>query len=186
MGGRAEKPISFGLAQEMFRLDAETGRLFWRERPPKHFSSRQTWLRINTMYAGKIAGSVDNSDGYRRVRGRDLDVRAHRLVWLLFAGEWPAGEIDHINGIRDDNRPVNLRCVTRSENSKNQALHKNNTSGTTGVVWSKKERRWRAQMRLDGKSIVFGYFRTIEQAVQARKSAEKQHGFHPNHGRSAA
>jgi HNH endonuclease len=69
--------------------------------------------------AGAIAGSLDQ-DGYRKVQLLGHNLLAHRIVWFLTYGEWPAGMLDHINGRRDDNAPSNLRLATQSQNSRNR------------------------------------------------------------------
>jgi len=93
-------------------------------------------------------------------------------------GRWPTVEIDHIDGDRGNNHPDNLREATRQVNARNCALGKDNTSGAKGVFWSCG--KWRATILK--KSI--GRFDTFDEAVVARKAAERLHGFHPNHGRA--
>ncbi|MFD2248971.1 hypothetical protein [Pseudochelatococcus lubricantis] len=92
-------------------------------------------------------------------------------------------EIDHVNGIRSDNRFNNLRNVDHAANTRNVALHSSNTSGVIGVSWAKRECRWRASIKANNRERHIGYFRDFEDAVAARKAAERQFGFHKNHGR---
>ena len=92
---------------------------------------------------GKAAVSRDK-DGYILVGFMYKKYRAHRVAWAIHHGSWPDGEIDHINGVRDDNRIENLRCVSRHENKKNTAIPSHNTSGVVGVTWHKPSRKWRA------------------------------------------
>ncbi len=93
------------------------------------------------------------------------------------------GHIDHINGDRGDNRISNLRVVTSTENNRNKAINKNNTSGVTGVTWSKSRRKWIAQIHIGKIGKALGGFDRVEDAIAARKNAETRYGFHENHGR---
>lgn len=99
----------------------------------------------------------------------------------------PNGEIDHINGIRSDNRLCNLRDVSALENRRNSALHGRNKSGVSGVRkrTDRKGERWIARVYLDGKAIHLGSFDTFDAAVTARRGAERKYGYHSNHGREA-
>jgi len=92
-------------------------------------------------------------------------------------------EIDHINGDRSDNRAKNLRSATRLENARNTKLKKNNKTGTMGVSQIKETGRWRARMSYRNKALHVGVYDTYEEAVIARREAERRMGYHPNHGR---
>ena len=102
----------------------------------------------------------------------------------MVTGEWVT-ELDHINGDRLDNRIENLRPVTRQENLKNQKRSIANTSGVTGVYWDRETGKWRALIRIGGKVKTIGRFLSFEEAVMARKEAERKNGYHANHGRVA-
>lgn len=128
---------------------------------------------------GMVAGTP-NGDGYLRVMVKRTQYRVHRIVWLMVYGQWPKGQIDHINGIRDDNRVENLREVTAQGNQRNQHIRVDNTSGITGVA--AENGFWTARIKVDGRKIRLGRFRTINEAAAARKAAETVLGFHPNHG----
>lgn len=130
---------------------------------------------------GMFAGSP-NSDGYLRVKINNVAFRVHRVIWLITYGEWPEGQIDHINGVRDDNRIENLRAVSVVGNQQNQHMRVDNTSGTTGVRLE--SGAWTAKIRVRGKRLHLGRFKSLEEAAAARKSAELLYGFHPNHGRT--
>ncbi len=97
--------------------------------------------------------------------------------------EWPRDQIDHINGVRTDNRIGNLRSVTSRENSRNLKLPTNNTSGRIGVMWSGRDSKWLAVIQVDGGKKHLGYFDNFEDASNARKAAELKYDFHENHGR---
>ena len=91
--------------------------------------------------------------------------------------------IDHINGIRNDNRPENLRSVSISENNKNVSKSTRNTSGVVEVYYYANIGKWRADIKYDNKYKHLGCFDKFEDAVLARKKAEIEYGFHENHGR---
>lgn len=109
-------------------------------------------------------------------------VKVHRLAWRLQTGEWPEGVIDHINGDPTDNRFENLRDVPQRLNSRNQKKHSRNTSGQTGVYWRRDVARWQARISTDEGQKSLGYFDTFEEAVETRKTAERENEYHINHG----
>lgn len=106
-------------------------------------------------------------------------ILAHRLAWFLHYGVWPAGSIDHINGIRHDNRLVNLRDVTAAENSMNRRGEVN-ASGYPGVT--KCHKRWGARIVVNGKRLWLGQHDTPEQAHATYRQAAILFGYHDNHG----
>lgn len=129
---------------------------------------------------GDIAGAV--SRGYLRVSIFNKEYFLHRLAWLYFYGEWPSGDIDHIDHNRAGNEISNLRIVTHKDNIRNSRRNKDNTSGACGVVWNKSTGKWQAQITVDGKNKYLGIFSNKTDAIFARKEADKRYGFHPNHG----
>jgi hypothetical protein len=131
--------------------------------------------------AGSIAGSR-RSDGYWRVPYKGKIYSAHRLAWFYVHGVFPPDQVDHINHQRDDNRIANLRLATNTENGRNRSLSTNNTSGVTGVYWEKREGKWRATIKANGKRIHLGCFYNIECAIAARQAANIKYKFHRNHG----
>lgn len=146
------------------------GRLTWRIKPCKN------------MKKSSPAGTMRN-DGYLQVRFMNKIHLVHRIVWEMFNGQIPYGmQIDHINHIRSDNRIQNLRMVTKISNGRNLTKKINNTSGVTGVSWSKSRAKWRVQIMVDRKSIHIGYFNDFDSAMAARLSANERYGFHKNHG----
>lgn len=169
--------------RKLLRYERETGKLFWLERPREMFPDERAWKIWNTRYAGKEAFTADNGNGYRRGAVFDKMYRAHRVIWAIHTGAWPDDHIDHINGVRDDNRIDNLRAVSHAENQKNCRGRKDNTSGVMGVHWYKRRGAWQAYIKVAGKNKHLGYFKSKEDAIAARAAAEIEYGFHENHGR---
>lgn len=130
---------------------------------------------------GENIGS--DSDGYLNCSIKNRVYKVHVLAWMYMTGEYPRGDIDHINHIKSDNRFSNLRLVTKIENSHNLEMSKANTSGYTGVSWNKAKNKWRARIKVNKKERFLGYFEDIEDAKKAWDEARKEHGFHKNHGR---
>lgn len=64
------------------------------------------------------------SDGYLCLSVKGKSHLAHRIIWLLYYGAWPKDQIDHINGIKDDNRIENLRDVNNTLNQRNKRVHR--------------------------------------------------------------
>jgi hypothetical protein len=113
----------------------------------------------------------------------------HRMVWSAMYGTIPEGkEVDHINGDKQDNRLENLRLVTRQENMRNAKKSNANTSGCTGITWSKAAGKWQAQTEVTQpcgkrKGKYLGVYDDWFDAVCARMSANNLYNFHANHGR---
>ena len=162
------------------RLDynPETGELTW-----KHCAEMsKNW---NGKFAGKPALNCINGSGYRTGAVDWVAMQAHRVIWAMVHGEWPADQIDHINRVRHDNRLSNLRAVSGSENCRNRKLIASNTSGVCGVGWDKESRKWAAIIKVNGKQRRLGRFKSFNDAVAARKEAENMLGFHHSHGKAA-
>lgn len=124
---------------------------------------------------GDIAG-VKNKKVYIKIRTNGKTILAHRLAWAMHYGYQPK-QIDHINGIKNDNRISNLRECTDSENKSNKPKPKNNKSGHKGVSWCKQTGKWRAQIAKDNKYMCLGRFTRPEDAAQAyAEAAKKYHG----------
>lgn len=176
------------LLHEIFSYDAETGVLKHKLRPrwmfTKGYNGGETsWKTWNSQNAGQAISNV-GSGGYHRVNISGNRYFAHRLIWMMVYGEWP-DEIDHINGNPSDNRLCNLRAVNRQENLRNLSRRSDNSSGITGVSYSKRDNVFLAYITVDGHTKVIGRFETIKDAAKARKAAEIEHGYHANHGRVA-
>ena len=130
---------------------------------------------------GTVAG-VPSPEGYIRINHDGSLNLAHRLAWLFVHGEIPKDFLDHINHDRSDNRIVNLRAVTPAESSRNVCISKRNTSGVVGVYFFNRDDTWVAYINVNKSRIHLGGFTRKIDAVRARKQAEREYGFHPNHG----
>ena len=179
--------ISPKLVRELF--DYKDGQLFFRERPREHFLTDRGFNVWKARYARRhlIEAGYHNDGGYRAVevsmKGKAHSYLSHRLVWAWHYGKWPNGEIDHIDHDTSNNRIENLRDVTHEENMKNKRKRKTNTSGVTGVVWNKNNAKWNAFICVSSRRKHLGLFESFEDAVAARKEAEKLYGYHKNHGK---
>tara|TARA_R110001606_G_scaffold123926_5_gene257224 strand:+ start:704 stop:1204 length:501 start_codon:yes stop_codon:yes gene_type:complete len=157
---------------ELFLHCHETGNLIRKVR-----TARRTQV-------GDIAGSYDKY-GYKQVKVKGKIYRAHRLVWIMIHGSIdPKLSIDHIDGVKDNNRINNLRLVTHQDNHKNIKTPSHNTSGHTGVSWNKAISKWAAYISIGGKQEGLGVFTNKEDAIKVRAAAEIKHNYHPNHGRN--
>lgn len=154
--------------REILHYDPETGIFTWKVR-----TSRR-------VKVGDVAGCT-GGNGYLRIRVCSRKYQAHRLAWLYVNGTWPKDQLDHINRNRSDNRISNLRDVTNKQNHQNRSKSSNNTSGHPGVSWHKRYSKWQARIRHNYKLIHLGYFDTKEEALSARKAAEKFYWATPKH-----
>ena len=169
------KPVEFDHFNSALSYDPKTGIFIWRYRESKP----ATW---NGQFPGKVAGNF-NQRGYRQIRLDNRLFMAHRLAWVLMTGENPATEIDHINGVKDDNRWSNLRAATGKENSQNRRVRKDSKSGLKGVSWNKKSRKWLATISVEGQTKYLGFHNTPEDAHQAYVAgAIKYFGEYSNDG----
>ena len=168
---RMNNIITFEKANELFRYDSETGKLFWKK-------------RVNPRIPVSLeAGTLRAKDGYINVGIGGKLYPAHVIAMLLTFGSVPKdSEVDHINHIRNDNRLCNLRLVSRSENRRNQSVSSRNSTGHTGTYFDRDRNKFVAQIKVKGKVIYLGSYETLLEAVEARKAADKKYNFHPNHG----
>ena len=152
-------------ARELLEYSAETGVFRWRVN------------RQGGICSGSVAGGK-KPDGYIYIGVDGVKFLAHRLAWLYVHGKWPREHIDHINGVRDDNRLSNLREASNSENMQNQRrAQANNANGLLGVSWDEKRKRWQAQIKANGRKRHLGRFETSEEARAAYIAAKAE--LHP-------
>lgn len=145
----------------LLRYDPDSGHLFWLALGKGRIKKRPAGTRLSTGYIGVVIGPKR--------------YYAHRICWALYHGRWPEEQIDHINGDKTDNRITNLREATNLQNGKNLKMSVRNTSGVTGVTFDRANNKWRATLKANGRSIYLKRWDTFEQAVEARKAAEKQY-----------
>lgn len=182
-GDDVARDISPELLRKLLCYEPETGKLFWRERASDLFLTKRAASVWNARYAGQEALTC-SLRGYKYGRLFNQSLAAHRAAWTIFHGEWP-DHVDHINGCRHDNRISNLRSVDRTENNRNACRPKSNKSGVVGVCFDRTIKRWNARIGVNGKSKFLGNFDEKSSAIAARRAAEVQYGYHPNHGRAA-
>lgn len=153
-----EKELSLEYFSSQLRYEPDTGKFYW-----------LVSGRGQTKRAGAEAGSK-SSNGYTQLKHGGKVYLAHRLAWLFHYGEWPANEIDHINREKRDNRILNLRQATRSQNLKNTAgqTARRKHSRFKGVSLNH-GRTWCVQVMVDGERIVKYGFRTEEEAHEEYK-----------------
>lgn len=186
-----KREITPDLLRELIYYDPTTGMLTWKAREPNLFVGKEQDPRHsakvwNKRYAGMPALQSRDGRGYLHGAVFGRTISAHRAAWAIHYGQWPEHGIDHVNGDTAENWIDNLRDVPDSVNAKNQKRNARNTSGITGVSYFARTKRWVAMIKGDGKARNLGYYRTIEEAAAARKTAERRYGFHPNHGRASA
>lgn len=155
--------LSADRIRELLDYDVDTGVFRWRKG------------RQGIKAAGAVAGDA-TWNGYWRVCVDGRRYMAHVLAWLYMTGEHPAADIDHINGVRTDNRFGNLRVASRSENNQNQRrAHRDNKSGYLGV--SPNRGGWAASININKRKHHIGTFDTPEQAHKAYLEAKRE--IHP-------
>lgn len=138
-------------------------------------------IKSSNQKPGVIVGAK-NKGGYLFAMINGERYSLHRLAWLYFYGRMPHGDIDHINGVRDDNRIDNLRECSRSKNCMNKKINSNNVSGVKGVGWHAQRGKWRARIMTGYKSVFLGWFDSVEDAekaiVEARNKMHKDFARH--------
>lgn len=167
--------------------DAVAGTLVWRERDASMFkngkqSAEHNCNCWNGKHANKAAFITTHSRGYKKGSVLGVQLYTHRVIWAMETGEWPVDQIDHEDHKRANNKFGNLSEASSQTNGKNQSMHNTNTSGHTGVVWYKRCSLWQSQIVVNGKYIFLGRYEDINEAISARKFAENQYEFNPNHG----
>jgi hypothetical protein len=151
--------------------DQETGEFTWKV------------SNNNRIKIGERAGYISKKNGYRQIKVNKKLYMAHRLAWLYVYGELPKKEIDHIDHNRDNNSINNLREASRRENSRNTKIRSDNYSGVTGVFWNKNTFKWQVRIYdLNGMNKHVGFFEDFHEARIARRKAEREFGYHTNHG----
>lgn len=176
--------LSQEFLQSIFDYCEETGVLTRKERPRDHFTSDRTFFMYNDMYAGSVV-SAYTDQGYLVARlGKKLH-RAHRVAWIIVNGEIPEGlVIDHINGIRDDNRISNLRCCSHKQNLRNMFGKEKINGLPLGVYYDKSRNCYSASVGLGEKGkAIKKRFSTVSEASAWRDSHTKSLNYDDSHGK---
>jgi hypothetical protein len=148
----------------LLSYNAETGLLTWNQAPsPK-------------VKIGDVAGTI-TKQGYIRITILNNRLMAHRLAFAIYHGRWPDNQIDHINGLKHDNRISNLRECTPEQNMHNRSAYRINKTGFKGVYQPKNGKRFVAQIRNGGKAHYLGAFDSAKEASAAyAEAANALHG----------
>lgn len=156
--------------RSLVHYDPESGDFTWL--PRSWLATISGW---NVRYAGKKVAGFIRRDGYAgidfEINGKRYKCSAHRLAWIYVHGDIPNCQIDHINRIKTDNRIINLRLATGSQNTHNAEAHKRSKSGIRGVYWDKSRQKWHAEIMRMNKKKHLGRFDLLEDARTAVASA---------------
>lgn len=179
----AKDDIPISELRRLVSYDPDSGEFRWLHRKPTDFPEGKgkppdvTCAIWNKKYAGLRAFCTDNGCGHMRGRIHDSDYMAHRVAWAIFYGAWPDGQIDHINGIRSDNRIANLRVASNQDNSRNQRF-RGGSSRFKGVCYLPQRKRWLAYCSDDqGRRRSLRTHATEEDAARAYNDAARRfHG----------
>lgn len=175
--------INIATLSSVLEVDETSGRIFWLKRPCEMFDDSRSCNSWNARFAGAEAFTAKNSKGYHHGKIFGENYCRHVIVWAISNNRWPEDgmDIDHDNGVNDDDRLINLYEVTPTENARNRKVPSNNTSGAMGVRILPSG-NWSAYIAHDGKQVWLGTFDKKDQAIDARISANKKYGYHANHG----
>lgn len=177
---RIKTPITHALLQQLLHYSPGTGIFTWKMRERRFFQTDRSCNSWNGTYPGRVAGKhVD--DEYEKIMVLGIRYPSHRLAFFYVHGFMPE-IVDHINGDIKDNRIMNLRAATASQNGHNKFIASNNRSGFKGVSWSNQKRKWEAYITVNYKRTRLGFFRNKDDAAKAVMSArEKMVGEFANH-----
>ena len=173
----AKADLTAAQLRDLLDYAPTTGHFTWRHRPVAMFDGDRRRAGVwNARYAGKTAGG-GSKVGYWTITVVGHAHWAHRLAILYVTGEWPAYEVDHVNGVKLDNRWDNLRAVDRTVNAQNirQPLRSKKCGLPLGVHFKGAELRrpFYASIRLNGRGKHLGYFETPDQAHAAYLAAKR-------------
>lgn len=152
-----------------------TGDIFWKERPLSHFKDERAMKKWNTRYSFKKAGykvKVYKSDSleYWRLSLDNHPYDAHKIIWVWVHGEY-ATLIDHIDGDGLNNKLLNLREASVSQNVRKGKIQRNNTSGHKGVSFRKDTNKWSVRLKVNGSYKSLGSYSDKEYASKVYVTA---------------
>lgn len=183
----APKPLpSADILRQILNYDPETGLLQWKARTPDLVPNKRARNVFNAKFAGKPVQSVPNERGHFNIEIFAEQYRLHRVIWVLHHGVEPVGLIDHEDGNGGNNRIVNLRDTGCAENAQNAKLRTDNKSGHPGVAYRRRGGKWVAYIGSGKHWRHLGTFATVDEAIACRQMAQREAGYHANHGRRAA
>ena len=139
------KELTQEYLKKILKYSSTTGKLIW-----------LTNMKNNKV-KNKEAGTITQY-GYVQIRINNKLYLGHRLIWLHQYGVWPKNHIDHINGIRNDNRIENLREATSRDNNLNRGIHRK--GHLAGTSFHKRDKKWNAKIVINGQSIYLGAYNT--------------------------
>jgi hypothetical protein len=174
------------IIKSLLDYDQEKGILVWKKRLASDFKTKSLHAIFMSRFSNKRAGSI-SAEGYRKITISGHIYSEHKLIWKLIYNEdvkYPEFEIDHINGVRSDNRIANLRKVTKSDNQRNGSMRKNNKSGVNGVNWCNPKEKWIARIWVGKRHLYLGQFDDLQEAKIKREAAEIEFGYHQGHGKN--
>lgn len=132
-------------------------------------------IRIQRMGSRPVGSAVGTPSGrgYLSVCIDKKNYLVHRLVWLYVYGVWPSGDVDHINGVKSDNRVDNLRdCGGTAINQENRrAANAGSESGILGV--RKVGNTWWATIMSNKKKYSLGSYYSEKEAQAAYLGAKR-------------
>ena len=166
-----KEDLTVDLLRSVLKYDPDTGHLIW---IGKSHSKR--------IVLGSRAGSLVTSTGYRSITIFGRSYPEHILIWFIYYGKWPEGQIDHDDHVRDNNRISNLKDVTFLANMRNRKAMGNTITGHQGVWFNKRRNRYVAEITMNGKKVYQKSFTSAKEAAQARAEELIKLGFHANHG----
>ena len=171
----------------------------WHKGPPPHVEMEELIrifhyddisgilsYRVSTAFrvrAGSIAGTM-HSAGYLRVMVKGKNLYVHRVIWALTHGEWP-DQIDHLNGVRHDNRICNLRAANNVMNCHNKHKIRATNTGVPNVYLDKRHSTYKASLSANGVFHHLGTFKTLQEATLAVDAGREkyQSPYYPKNAR---
>lgn len=145
-----KKLPAFERVTHLLRYSPQSGNLFWR-------------VSAGRQKAGSVAGFPDGDD-YTNVSIDGQTYKAHRIAWLLYFGHPPVDQLDHINGIRSDNRLINLRSATHLQNCANSRSR--SKCGYKGVSYDPKRAKFFVSIKINGRQKNLGRYNNARQAAR--------------------